>query len=82
MIPSLLVWRATRIARGGARERRHRLEAQLSTCVTNADQLDLLATLDRYPDSQTEELRSMLSDAAARSARPPAPMHLRRPLSR
>jgi hypothetical protein len=82
VIPSLLVWRATRIARGSARERRQRLEAQLSTCLTRADQLDLLATLDRYPDAQTEELRSMITDAAARSARPPAPLHLRRPLTR
>jgi len=81
-MPRVLVWRATRIARRSASERRSRLQTDLAAFTTHADQLDLLATLDRYPDSQTEELRSMLSEAAARSARPPAPLHLRRPLNR
>ena len=72
------MWRATRIAQQGARVRRRRLEAELGTCVTHADQLDLLAILDRYPDAQTEELRSVLTDAMF-AARPRRSLHAPRP---
>jgi len=63
---NLANWRA-------ARERRRRLERELSCFVTPAEQRDLLATLDRYPDSATCELRELLARRATRNRVQPWP---------
>ena len=47
-----------------ARERRRTLERELSGYRTTAERDDLLATLDRYPDGMTHELREILSRQA------------------
>ncbi|WP_426565932.1 hypothetical protein ACPPVT_05030 [Angustibacter sp. McL0619] len=60
VLPSLLVWRATRIVRRSENLRRRRLEADLAAFVTHADQLELQAILSRYPDPQTDELRRLM----------------------
>ena len=41
------------------------LESQMANYANHADRLDLQATLDRYPDEQTAELRSILAAQAA-----------------
>ena len=48
--------------------RRRELERELAAYSTPAQRCDLEATLDRYPDSATRELRDIL----ARQARPPS----------
>jgi len=45
----------------------------LSCFVTPAEQRDLLATLDRYPDSATWELRELLARRATRNRVQPWP---------
>ena len=55
---------ATRCA---ARERRRRLEREMSFFVTSTERWDLLATLDRYPDPVTWELRELLSRSVTRN---------------
>ena len=51
--------------RRAAKRDRAVLERQLASYTHHADRLDLQATLDRYPDEQTAELRSILSTQAA-----------------
>jgi hypothetical protein len=51
--------------RRAAKRDRALLERQLASYANHADRLDLQATLDRYPDEQTAELRSILSTQAA-----------------
>lgn len=51
--------------RRAAKRDRAVLEHQLASYANPADRLDLQATLDRYPDEQTVELRSILSTRAA-----------------
>jgi hypothetical protein len=50
---NLAKWRA-------AGERRRQLERDVSCFVTAAERRDLLATLDRYPDAATSEIRELL----------------------
>jgi hypothetical protein len=50
---NLANWRA-------AGERRRQLEHDMSCYVTPAERQDLLATLDRYPDAATREIRELL----------------------
>ena len=47
-----------------ARERRRTLERELAGYRTTAERDDLFATLDRYPDGMTHELREILSRQA------------------
>ena len=46
--------------RAGKRERAA-LQRQMASYANHADRLDLQATLDRYPDEETAELRSILA---------------------
>jgi hypothetical protein len=50
---------------GGDRKRRSELERELAVYSTEAQRCDLEATLDRYPDSATYELRDILASRAA-----------------
>jgi hypothetical protein len=63
----LTLLEANRATWRAALERRRRLEHEMSLFVTPAEQLDLLAALDRYPDSVTRELRELLSRSATRN---------------
>jgi hypothetical protein len=56
------------------RRRRHELERELAAYSTPSQRRDLEATLDRYPDSVTYELRDILASqaVAARNSRFPA----------
>jgi hypothetical protein len=49
-------------------KRRSGLERELSVCATAAQQRDLAAILDRYPDNVTCELRDILADQAPAAA--------------
>ena len=60
----LIFLRANRTTRRAARERRKQLERELACYRTTAERDDLLATLDRYPDGVTHELREILSRKA------------------
>ncbi len=64
------------------RERRSQLERQLAVYSTPGQRRDLKATLDRYPDSVTYELRDILAGqaVAAYSNKMPDAARLRAPL--
>jgi len=53
--------RAEAVARKAAHQRRRALERELADYNTPAQRLDLEATLDRFPDGVTHELREILS---------------------
>lgn len=55
---------AARARRHTARQARHQLQADLATYTSEADVFDLEATLDRYPDEQTLEIRRILVQQA------------------
>ena len=55
-----------------ARTRRRALERELAAYSTPGQRCDLEATLDRYPDSATRELREILARQAATAAPPSA----------
>jgi len=55
-----LLHRAEMVTRKAARLRRIALERELADYATPAQRLDLEATLDRYPDGVTHELREIL----------------------
>jgi len=57
----LLVLRARRATGRAARARRRQLERELRDYATAAQRLDLEATLDRYPDAVTHEVRDILA---------------------
>jgi len=59
---NLANWRA-------AGERRRQLEHDVSCFVTPAERQDLLATLDRYPDAATWEIRELLIRGAMQQHR-------------
>jgi hypothetical protein len=65
----LLLWHALLIPGGtdADRERRARLMRELAAYSTPAQRCDLEATLDRYPDGVTEEIRDILVSQAAAS---------------
>lgn len=60
----LILLRANRTTRQAARGRRKQLERELACYATEAERQDLLATLDRYPDGVTQELREILTRQA------------------
>jgi hypothetical protein len=68
----MLVLRAQRETRRAQRRRRQQLVRELATYCTPSQRDDLLATLDRYPDGQTGEMRDILAtqsfQAQARTA--------------
>jgi hypothetical protein len=47
--------------RRAAKRERADLQRQMASYANHADRLDLQATLDRYPDEETAELRSILA---------------------
>jgi hypothetical protein len=51
--------------RRAAKRDRAALQRQIASYANHADRLDLQATLDRYPDEETAELRSILAAQAA-----------------
>jgi hypothetical protein len=51
--------------RRAAKRERAALQRQMASYANHADRLDLQATLDRYPDEETAELRSILADQPA-----------------
>ena len=68
VLPGLCVlWYALLIPGGSAEDRRRRAELvrELSAYSTPAHRRDLEATLDRYPDETTRELRDILARQAA-----------------
>ena len=56
----LVIARAVRTTWTAARERRRALESQLAHYDSDRDRADLRATLDRYPDNVTHDLREVL----------------------
>jgi hypothetical protein len=58
---------AARVRRTRARHTRlehQQLQADLASFTSDADRFDLEATLDRYPDQQTLEIRRLLAHQA------------------
>jgi hypothetical protein len=47
--------------RRAAKREHAALQRQMASYANHADRLDLQATLDRYPDDETAELRSILA---------------------
>jgi hypothetical protein len=67
LIPGfLLLWHAVMIPADSDadRQRRTRLERELAAYSTPAQRFDLEATLDRYPDGITLEMRDILARQA------------------
>ena len=60
----IVVLRAQATNRKAARERRRQLERELAGYSTAAQRADIEATLDRYPDGFTWELRDILARQA------------------
>jgi len=60
ILGKLVVREATRALQTAQRRRIRALERELTQYSTAADRADLAATLDRYPDHQTEEIRTIL----------------------
>jgi hypothetical protein len=61
----LLLLNAELTKRRAARERRRKLQRDLACFATPADRDDLLAVLERYPDSVAYEVRTILDQQAA-----------------
>ena len=59
--PRLVVIRAVCVTWKAARQRRRSLERELAGYSTPSQRRDLEATLDRYPDGVTQELRDILA---------------------
>ena len=57
----VFVHRARAEVRRAERRRMRRLRQELAAFSSPADRLDLEATLDRYPEGQTRELRTILA---------------------
>ena len=66
-----VVYRATRAVRAANQERRRALARDMAVFTSAADRRDFEATLDRYPDSVTAEMRDLLaSQHRQRTAEP------------
>jgi hypothetical protein len=74
LVGRLVVREAARVARAAHRQRVTSLECDLAQCCTAADLADLRATLDRYPDQETAEIRDILTQQHL--VRPPSPWRL------
>ena len=68
LLPGLMVLLATPLLPGSPGAERTQLERELAGYWTAAQRQDLEATLDRYPDEVTRELRDILADQAAARA--------------
>ena len=67
ILGKLVVREATRLLWTAQRRRIRSLERELTQFSSAADRADLAATLDRYPDYQTEEIRTILERQANQS---------------
>jgi len=76
ILGKFVVREATRALRTAQQRRIRALEGELTQFSSAADRADLAATLDRYPDYQTEEIRTILERQASSSD------HIYRSLSR
>ncbi|HLK74333.1 MAG TPA: hypothetical protein VKU77_11885 [Streptosporangiaceae bacterium] len=65
LLPGLLLVMSAPLLPGAPGARRTELERELAEYCTNAQRTDLEATLDRYPDDVTREVREVLSWQAA-----------------
>jgi hypothetical protein len=74
MMPGLILVLTAPLLPGNPGAQRTELERELAGYWTNAQRHDLEATLDRYPDEVTHELREILAGqaAAGRERRVPA----------
>jgi hypothetical protein len=67
LLPGLWLWMYALLipaGPGGDRKRHSQLERELAEYSTAAERCDFAATLDRYPDEVTGELRDMLASQA------------------
>jgi hypothetical protein len=67
IVPGFAYLLVTPFITGGKGNRRSELERELAAYVTPAEQRDIEATFDRYPDDVTHELREILSRQAMRA---------------
>jgi hypothetical protein len=65
LLPGLMLLMAAPLVPGSPGAERAKLERELAGYCTNAQRLDLAATLDRYPDDATREVREILASQAA-----------------
>jgi hypothetical protein len=65
LLPGLMLLMAAPLVPGSPGAERTKLERELAGYCTNAQRLDLAATLDRYPDDATREVREILASQAA-----------------
>jgi hypothetical protein len=74
LLPGLMLLMAAPLVPGSPGAERTKLERELAGYCTNAQRQDLEATLDRYPDDATREVREILVSqaAAAYDSRPRA----------
>jgi hypothetical protein len=71
LLPGLLLLMSAPFVEGSPdadRERRLKLQRELAGFSTPAQRCDLEATLDRYPDTITHELREILASSRANSS--------------
>jgi hypothetical protein len=68
ILGKFVVREASRAVRTAQRRRIQALERDLAAHCSPRDRADLAATLDRYPDHQTEEIRTILERQANSSA--------------
>jgi hypothetical protein len=76
LLPGLIILLTLPLMEGSPkadRLRRSKLEGELSVYSTPAQRLDLEATLDRYPDKLTRELRDILARQAMATNRTRVP---------
>ena len=72
LLPGLMLLLSTPLLPGTS-EARSELERELTGYTTSAQRHDLEATLDRYPDDVTRELRDILARQATAAAGPRIP---------
>jgi hypothetical protein len=68
ILGKLVVREATRAVRTAQWRRIRTLERELAQFSSAADRADLAATLDRYPDHPTEDIRTILERQTSSSA--------------
>jgi hypothetical protein len=64
MLESFNAARARRTRARRSRLERQQLQADLASFTSDADRFDLEATLDRYPEQETLEIRRLLANQA------------------
>jgi hypothetical protein len=72
-----LAWSTSLLLRRAARDRRRRLVRELSDYRTADERDDLLAAVERCTSPGREEIRRLLTSAAARAEFERTPLHLR-----